>query len=365
GTLYNSNAGIDYLILNLLANPTVTAIVAIAATAEDKVSQSIEALKFLWEYGYSEPIEGRRYITGGLGSISEVFPEECLNSLRKKLKLYVVDSISQAKNILKKANNLSPWGTSPVYLELPTVEVNTLPSDRIGQKVKGQTIADTWLDAVQRIVNFGVSNKSEHEDDRIELTNFTAVIKNEPEDWYFPEFLPFKREMVVNYIPRMTDNTVDHTGYSYGSRMRSHFGGDLILGAINKLGKNINSTQCVINLWDSVEDLIDSSPPCLNHIWLRALPIECLSDSQQFELQLTATFRSHDYFKAWIPNVFALRELQIYICHQLNFQQDYQIKAGALIINSLSAHIYEDDLDRAVSLIDRHWKYQPKFDDEV
>ena len=79
------------------------------------------------------------------------------------------------------------------------------------------------------------------------------------------------------------------------------------------------------------------NPPCF---------IEMQAIQTDGKLHLLATFRSHDIFKAAIPNAFALRRMQEYICQQTGFE------VGSLSINSHSAHIYEEDWDSAKKTMD-------------
>jgi len=56
------------------------------------------------------------------------------------------------------------------------------------------------------------------------------------------------------------------------------------------------------------------------------------------KLNLYATFRSHDLFKAALPNAYAL-------CHMLkNYATTLNLVAGHIEITSISAHLYLSDL---------------------
>jgi hypothetical protein len=63
-------------------------------------------------------------------------------------------------------------------------------------------------------------------------------------------------------------------------------------------------------------------------------------------LHLFALFRSHDLFKAGIPNAIGLLGLQAYLAKESG------LKPGRLCITSLSAHIYEEDWNDAKQLVE-------------
>jgi thymidylate synthase len=87
------------------------------------------------------------------------------------------------------------------------------------------------------------------------------------------------------------------------------------------------------------EDIKSNQPPCLDLV--QALV-------QNNILHLTAYFRSNDMFGAWPQNVLALRKMQGLI------SQEVDTKLGNLTTISCSAHIYEQDFERAQNIIKKH-----------
>jgi thymidylate synthase len=70
------------------------------------------------------------------------------------------------------------------------------------------------------------------------------------------------------------------------------------------------------------------------------------------EISLTAIFRSNDMFAAWVANAMGLRALQRYIRDEIANRSSYDLKMGALITLSQSAHIYDDtwgSVDRMIA----------------
>ena len=74
------------------------------------------------------------------------------------------------------------------------------------------------------------------------------------------------------------------------------------------------------------------------------------------ELSLTATFRSNDMFAAWPSNAMGLRALQKHIRNEIANRSSYDLKLGALITISQSAHIYSDCWESADRLISQQYK---------
>jgi thymidylate synthase len=86
------------------------------------------------------------------------------------------------------------------------------------------------------------------------------------------------------------------------------------------------------------EDLIKGNSPCLTQKWVRA--------SEDGKLDMTATFRSNDMFRAWQFNAYALRAIQIQIANSLN------MVPGILTTVSFSAHIYQKDFEEIELFLD-------------
>ena len=111
---------------------------------------------------------------------------------------------------------------------------------------------------------------------------------------------------------------------------------------------NIHERQAVIVLWDPKKDINSDVPPCLNHIWVRV---------REGKLFMTVTFRSNDMFMAYPQNVMALRCLQEVIRKDLigALGKKVEIKIGDLIINSESAHLYENTWESCKDIIEKYY----------
>src|SRR3989338_5936795 len=94
-------------------------------------------------------------------------------------------------------------------------------------------------------------------------------------------------------------------------------------------------------------DKDSKEPPCITQI-------QVLQTNKK--LHLLVTVRSHDIFKAAIPNAFGLRALQARIAKEAGFEMGY------LQITSQSAHIYESDWDDAKKLVRcAIWEREPSM----
>ena len=82
-------------------------------------------------------------------------------------------------------------------------------------------------------------------------------------------------------------------------------------------------------------DATSDEPPCITQV-------QALQSGGK--LHWLVTVRSHDIFKAAVPNAFGLRILQARIAQETGFE------LGNLQITSQSAHIYEADWDNAKNL---------------
>lgn len=371
GQLYCPKRGINFLIRNLLWNPQVIDLIILDATREDKNSGACECLFDFFVNGF-ELCSNKWKIKSKIdGYIDTDINKGSLDVLRSYLCVHYAKNISELKEYLKysvlKRKPKIP-SLSPIKFPYSEPETSSFPSSIYGQTVTGETIAETWVKIIHRIRTNGVLRPTGYDGQWQELQVLTAVVNNEPGDFYFPEpnYLPLDRDYLTNYIPQILDDAPYSKGvkYTYGQRITSWFGRDQKEDVINKLVKEPDAASAVINLWDSGSgggSESFSSPviarygrklgdgdhqyggsPCLNHLWFR------IADDK---LTLAATFRSNDMFSAWPSNAMGLRALQKYILEQINSRGGYSFGLGPLITVSDSAHIYDDCFENADSLV--------------
>lgn len=364
GQLYSPARGVDVLIRNLLANPQIWDVALISATKEDQNAQACERVRDFFEHGFEwgehDGTEGWIVPGDNPAFIDAEIPEDALNRLRKFIRCHWYESLKEALQgipLISHRPKPEPWADAPLIFpkreHVPTV----FPGPRYGHRIEGKTIAETWVRIIHRIKTTGTIRPTGYSGFWQELIDLTAVVTDEPEDFYFPEpnYLPCDRPFILEYIPQILNDAPHREGvkYTYGQRLRSWFGRDQIKQVIAKLNGEIDAASAVMNLWD-VEDHEKGGSPCLNHIWVRVV---------DGELSLTATFRSNDMFSAWPANAMGLRALQRHILERVTGAE----RMGPLITISQSAHIYDDCWDNADSLIKNHHfsggNKKPAYDD--
>lgn len=358
GACYSPTRGISLLIRNLLANPFVRYLVVINATKEDRNAGAGECLIDFFRNGFESGLTdtGKQcWLIRSLlaGYIDIEIPREVLEQLRQSIEWVEAKTITDAVNTVKRLalrEPLKPWN-NPLTYDLATVEPTVLPGTRYGHRIEGRTIAETWVKIVHRIKTTGTIRPTGYDGQWQELIDLVAIVTDEPNPFYFPEpnYLPCDRTFINEYVSQILDDapTVEGVKYTYGQRLRSHFGLDQIEQVIDKLSTDIDSARAVMSLWDVQDGEANNSPPCLNHIWVRVV---------DNELSLTATFRSNDMFSAWVANAMGLRALQKHILDQICDRANHNLQMGALITISQSAHIYDDCWENADNLIQSQYK---------
>ncbi|MEA5510805.1 thymidylate synthase [Crocosphaera sp. UHCC 0190] len=352
GNLYSPTRGISPLIRNLLANPHVRFLVILQATKEDKNAGGCQCLLDFLQQGFSQGKSDTGRDTWVINSditgyIDIEISADALETLRQSLEYKEAKLISEAVNYIKEFShqtNKQPWGSPLIFPQLETTPT-VLPGPRYGHRIEGKTIAETWVKILHRIKTTGTIRPTGYDGKWQELIDLTAVITNEPTEFYFPDpnYLPIDRSFLQEYIPQILDDAPYTEGvkYTYGQRLRSWFKKDQIEQVINKLIGEIDAASGVMSLWD-VNDHDKGGSPCLNHIWMRVV---------ENELSLTATLRSNDMFAAWPANAMGLRALQQHIRDEIAKRSDYNLQMGPLITISQSAHIYDDTWENVDKLI--------------
>ncbi len=357
GQLYSPTRGINYLVRNLLANPHVCFLVILNATKEDQNAGACNCLLDFFKNGFFEGLtdNGQKcwvIRSEVLGYIDIQIESRALEQLRTSIEYIETKTLLQAATKVKayaQKDVVKPIGSRAIF-PLPNFVPTILPGPRYGHRIEGKTIAETWVKIIHRIKTTGTIRPSRYDSRWQELIDITAIITEEPDDFYFPSpnYLPCDRSFIEQYVlqigdsSKVTSDAESVIEYTYGKRLRSWGGShDQIELVIQKLSTQIDSASAVMSLWD-VNDHKQQSPPCLNHIWVRVV---------DNELSLTATFRSNDMFSAWPSNAFLLRALQRYIRDEIVTRTQYNLSMGPLITVSQSAHIYEECWENADKLI--------------
>lgn len=342
GNLY-SGAGINSIIRNILANPTVRFLVLFGSD----LTRSGECIVNFFEKGMAG-----NFVSGTKVIIEDELDRNAVEELRKNVTLVDLrnSSADGLKSELLKLNQqkLPAFAKPRVFPESKRV-ATALDSEATGFVIRGKTIAAVWLKILDLALKFGAEKPSEYPLRQKELLNITAVIDERDES--LAEFFSFTDKDLRKYMPSiLTPFKPAKVSYTYGERLfkrEDEIDMSQMENAIAKLKSCPHSRRAVAFTWRIKPDSKSDSPPCLTHI---------LWSVQNSRLFQTVHFRSHELFEAWPMNLFALKELQELISSELN------LSPGPLVCISHSAHIYENKWGEAKKVIDTHYKQSPHLE---
>jgi len=357
GQLYSPTQGVDYLVRNLLANPSIQYVVL---TGHD-LSGSGQALRAFFEKGFDA---GKTSLGAPCWRIrcdleSFVDPEidqGALDRLREHVRLVVCEDQSELPGIVAElgAQRPRPYA-EPAVFEKREPEARTAVGENAVYVVRGQTVAETWIQLLQVIWSFGRVSQTHYDSRQKEILDLVSIVSSEdPDNLFVPDYLPCTAEQLERYFPTvLTAEMPSGNGkgqgeirYTYGQRLRSYFGVDQIEDVTAKLVRERDSRSAAASLWDPTRDHRIGGSPCLNHLWFRIV---------EDRLNLTAVIRSNDMYKAWTENAFALRRLQQVVRQSVEAAAGDRVGLGELIIVSESAHIYDDDWDATEHVLARNY----------
>ncbi len=362
GTLY-SRQGVNVILRNLALNPQITTLIVwgngtLSNTQFGVAGKSI--LEALWKNG----LEPDGTIIGTQFKIEKEIDPQVVEKIRtnvtwRDLSAEPFEAVETALNSL----SLAPAYMEPVsFPDHESEVVETFPSEVVGWLARGRTIMETWSRVVDRIMRYGVVKGTQYGYQQRELIGVTWVITAEDADqpnlklaadW--PETLRQTTGTTVDALTKyfnvfLSPETPVGLAYTYGNRLMRYPDPitpiDQIEEVIKKqLRDSPDSRRAVATTMVPSTDKDNKSPPCITQV-------QALQTNGALHFLVTA--RSHDLFKAAIPNAFGLRKLQQNIAHDLGFS------TGALQITSQSAHIYEQDWEDAFRLVRcQFWEREP------
>lgn len=341
GNLYGS-AGISAMVRNIYANPRVRRIVLWGAD----LSRSGQALMEFMKNG----VDDNYFIIGDekKGQIESEIGRDALELFRKNVE--VINLRGKSPDLLKQTvsslgrEKIEPFAapqTFPTNFKPPA----TFPSEQIGIRVHGTTVAQTWLKVLNNIIRYGRNKETRYtrENDLKELLNIMAVVTHEDIDNpYFAHYFPFTESDLQIYYPQvLSPKQIPGVSYTYGQRLRNHDGIDQIQEIIELIKrrpfskKQVAFTANISKDWG--RDNIDrGDTPCLTQV---------LTSIQDGKLFMTTHFRSQDMVHGWPRNVFSLIKLQEMIAKETGYPR------GPFCMITHSAHIYSDDYELVAKII--------------
>lgn len=353
GTLY-SRQGVSIILRNLALNPQIRTVYLWGYGALSNTKFGIAGrttLTDLWQKGISDD--------GAVGGTQFKIEKEIDAKIIKKIinSVKLVDasdkSLEEVEKIISSSDEkLAPYMKAVSFPETVREQVDIFPSEEVGWLMRGRTITETWLKLVERIMRYGTIKGTQYGYQQRELIGATWVSNEEsPEnpdfslaaDWpqSLKELVGTTPESIKEYYEIfLSEKMPPGISYTYGNRLKAYPGDKGLINQIEEvIKKNLidspDSRRAVATTMIPQIDKDSKEPPCVTQ--LQAI-------QSRGKLHFLVTVRSHDIFKAAIPNAFGLRTLQKNTSKELGFE------LGQLQITSQSAHIYEQDWDQALKL---------------
>lgn len=205
---------------------------------------------------------------------------------------------------------------------------------KIGRFIRAGTISDAWYRGLNLIWSNSETIMDERGSKIKELLDLMIVIQNPYVD-QIPKDTAWNAERLEEYSKQLIFGTEQDFVYTYGQRLRNWKGTDQIDFVIRKLKESPNSRRATCVTWIPSKDTKSEEVPCM----------VVLDFKLRGELNLTAVFRSHDFYGAAAANWYALARLMEYISQQVG------VTPGKIISVSISAHIYEYDWDDVSAIV--------------
>ncbi|NQV12480.1 hypothetical protein HQ524_03885 [Candidatus Uhrbacteria bacterium] len=351
GTLY-SRQGVNVVLRNLALNPHIKTLVLWGHGPLSNTpfgTSGTDILKALWENGVGDD----SIIVGTSFQIEPEIDIPVVRTMITKVELSDLSEHDLYTAVSKIESSESEPYMDSVDFPPPAIrEISTLPSEKIGFTVHGNTVIEAWRKLVFHIMRYGTVKGSQYGMEQKELLSAQWVIHNEagsfpediPADW--PDELKETVGATKSAIEQYHDvflnaNTKEGVSYTYGSRLRDWKLGDQVVdqvkeGLIGSLVESPDSRRAVATTLIPSQDAQSKSPPCL-------ISVQCIQS--EGKLNMIASFRSHDIFKAAIPNAFGLIAMHQEVAEATGFER------GSMCIQSHSAHVYEGDFEHAEKLI--------------
>jgi thymidylate synthase, methanogen type len=211
-------------------------------------------------------------------------------------------------------------------------------------------IADGWKKLVEKIMRDGREIRDERGSLTREVMNTVVTIKKplgKSDDFYHirrgsllnikvPEGYFWSGEKLEKYSEQFLSGDRKGFVYTYGNRLRAHFGVDQLDEAIRRLKNCTESRRATMVTWDPPEDTASDEVPCMILVDFK------IRDGRLFT---TALWRSHDIYGAWFPNAVGLAYLADHVAAEVG------VEVGHITIHSISAHIYEVNFKEAEEVI--------------
>ncbi len=353
GSLY-SRFGVNVLLRNLALNPQIRKLYLwghgpLSNTAYGR--PGAEILRTLWQRGPRSDggVEGLDW------KMEKEMPADLVREIIRHVELQDIspEDFGVLERRIESEQTTGEAYMSPISLPEPKLEQGaSFPSEEIGWLLRDRKTIQVWSRVVERVMRFGTVKGTQYGYQQKELLDVDWIVEDEDplepdlilaQDWPegMKEITGARHESILEYQRAfLSPEALPQLSYTYGNRLQRYpndTGGidQIRESIIAQLKSSSDSRRAVAITLYPPQDAYSREPPCL-------ILVQTLQSRKH--LHLIATFRSHDVFKAAIPNAFALRLLQ------QNIADELEMELGRLAIHSQSAHIYEQDWAQANDL---------------
>jgi len=364
GTLY-SREGVSIILRNLALNPQINKLIVYAGNPLSKTDfgrAGRELLEALWKNGVDES----GIVKGNGISIHKEIDTKVIEKIIEHVELIdlshlKIDDLYLELQKISKEEVRKEYMSSVSFPEPVRNNIASFPSEKVGFSFHGDKIYSVWLSVVESIIRYGDIKKTSGRSDVKELQVVTWTFGEEDlENKFIPdldnsmlEIIGLKEDSINTYQDIFINpENKKGSGYTYGQRLRDYNGeNDQIKNIISLIKEDKYSRRAIASTIIPNIDGTSTNPPCL-------VFVQVIVDIDS-KVNLFATFRSHDIFKAAIPNAFGLLKLQDFITSELGMRK------GRITIVSNSAHLYEEDFENAKKLLEcQRWgNIKMKFDE--
>ncbi|SHE45532.1 thymidylate synthase [Desulfacinum infernum DSM 9756] len=350
GTLYGN--GLRELLRNLLYNPQIDTLAVLGRNR----SGSLEELTAFFEKGLEPcpgsaveyvPVGERRPAAVRIRGTSRVLddlvhpddfarPPRILHFGNPQDE----EALAAFVNFLAGYTPSGPEGMERLEIPLPQVRVSTFPSNPRDHSICADDPLSAWLQLIYTLHRFGRPVRLA-KGERRELQNVKVVVER-------PEPIPDEELARFGFDPKrlrryqqdiLSPHLAGDETYTYGNRLRSHFGVDGLTEVARRLKEDPQDRKSYVVLWDPGRDLTaPKGHPCLASLFFRTF---------QDALTLTASFRTHNALDAWLVNFYGLMAIRDFVASEI------QAPPGPITVFSHSISLDASQLDRAAHIASR------------